>query len=47
MMFADAAFALDFWRTQSPSYPVRSDGRPNRPLTSTTFEIIKITPVQP
>ena len=33
----DAAFM--FWRTQSKVKPLREDGKPNKPLTSTTVEI--------
>ncbi len=38
--FPDAGAALDFWRTQSRTRPYRADGQPNRPLTSTTVEIV-------
>jgi hypothetical protein len=39
--FASPAEALEFWRTTSKINPKRPDGRPNRPLTSTTIEIIE------
>lgn len=31
--------ALDFWRKQSSVKPLRSDGRPNRPLTAFSVSI--------
>lgn len=39
MTFESAGAAGDFWRTQSKTVPLRPDGKPNRPLTSTTVEI--------
>jgi hypothetical protein len=41
--FDDAGQALDFWRTQSTIWPLRSDGKPNRPLTALSAEFIKIS----
>ena len=38
--FADAGAALLFWHTVPVRRPVRPDGEPNKPLTSTTIEII-------
>jgi len=38
--FASSAEALEFWRTVPKIRPIRPDRRPNRPLTSTTIEII-------
>ena len=32
--FDDAADALDYWRQQSATMPLRADGEPNRPMTS-------------
>ena len=40
--FADGGVAMEFWRTQSSVCPYRADGRPNRPLTSTTVELERI-----
>ena len=34
LKFMDAADALDSWRQQSTSLPLRPDREPNRPLTS-------------
>lgn len=36
MRFPDLTAAVEFWRTQSKARPIRADGKPNRPLTSTT-----------
>jgi hypothetical protein len=35
MQFADVGEAFAFWRTRSRRRPLRPDGKPNRPLTST------------
>jgi hypothetical protein len=41
LVFEDVAQALRVWKTPSPKYPRRSsDGRPNRPLTALTVEIV-------
>ncbi len=40
--FADAVTALRFWRRQSKTMPTRPDGKPNRPLTSTTIEVVTL-----
>jgi hypothetical protein len=40
--FADAAEALEFWRTQSRTVPFRDDGEPNRPLTAFTVEMVPV-----
>jgi len=37
--FANAGAAMDFWRTQSLTVPIRPDGRPNKPLTMFSIEI--------
>lgn len=42
MKFADQGEALEFWKTQSKTAPLRPDGQPNRPLTSTTVQIIQV-----
>jgi hypothetical protein len=38
-VFDSQADAIAFWNTVSKCKPVREDGQPNKPLTSTTFEI--------
>ncbi len=38
--FTNPGAAMDFWRTQSLTTPVRSDGSPNKPLTACTIEIV-------
>ena len=43
LRFRDAAEAWRFWRTISRVRPVRPDGKPNRPLTSTTIEILNLS----
>jgi hypothetical protein len=40
--FANHADAWEFWRTQSKVKPLREDGRPNRPLTSTTVQMLVV-----
>lgn len=40
--FQTSTAALEFWRTQSHSVPVRPDGKPNRPLTAITVEIFDL-----
>lgn len=39
MQFENAIDAMEFWRTESKTVPVRPDGRPNRPLTAYTVEL--------
>ena len=41
--FRDVGKAMEFWRTRSKSRPLRADGRPNRPLTSFTVEVARLT----
>jgi hypothetical protein len=36
LVFEDAKRALEFWKQQSPTVPIRPDGKPNRPLTAFT-----------
>lgn len=38
---ASAARAL--WQTQSASVPLRPDGKPNRPLTAFTVDIVQVS----
>ncbi len=43
--FPDFKTAFEFWRQQSPTIPLRPDGKPNRPLTAltVTFERCEAT----
>lgn len=38
--FATGAEALDFWKRVSTVRPKRPDGKPNRPLTAYTVELV-------
>lgn len=38
-VFASFEEAIGVWRQQSTRTPLRSDGRPNRPLTAYTIEV--------
>lgn len=38
--FADVGEAMDYWRRVSTVLPLRPDGKPNRPLTAYTVEIL-------
>jgi len=40
LRFPDAAKAMEFYRRQSKTRRWRSDGRPNRPLTAYSVEIV-------
>jgi hypothetical protein len=40
--FANAAEALGAWRSVHEANPVRPDGKPNRPLTAFTVEIVNL-----
>jgi hypothetical protein len=42
MQFATAGEALEFWKRQSTTKPLREDGRPNRPLTAAHCSIITL-----
>lgn len=42
MRFSSFGEAHELWVTQSTTVPFRPDGRPNRPLTAFTVEIVKI-----
>lgn len=45
IFFADKKEAMEFWKQPSKTHPIRStDGKPNRPLTAYTVEIIEIVP---
>lgn len=39
--FPDAGAAAEFWRQPSRTRPFRPDGKPNRPLTAYTVEIVR------
>jgi hypothetical protein len=40
--FDDPGAAMAFWKTQSRTVPLRDDGKPNRPLTAFTVEIVPL-----
>jgi hypothetical protein len=40
LRFANAAAAMQYWKRVSTVRPIRPDGKPNRPLTAFTVEII-------
>ena len=40
--FRDLKEALEFWKRTSKVQPTRPDGEPNRPLTASTVEIVKL-----
>lgn len=40
MRFADAGEALAYWQRTSKVRPLRPDGKPNRPLTAYTVEVV-------
>lgn len=40
--FSSGREALEYWRTQSKTVPLRPDGKPNRPLTAYTIEIKQV-----
>lgn len=42
MRFADLQEAMAYLKTTPACQPTRSDGRPNRPLTATTWEIVSL-----
>lgn len=42
--YASAVELLDEWRRVRKPDPVRPDGKPNRPLTAFTVEVLRITP---
>lgn len=42
LTFPDGAAAFACWRTVPRSRPFREDGRPNRPLTAYTVEIVSL-----
>lgn len=40
LQFASVREALQAWNTQSRTTPLRDDGRPNKPLTALTVELL-------
>jgi hypothetical protein len=40
--FSSSTEALEHWRRQSVVYPLRPDGKPNRPLTAYTVEVTHV-----
>jgi hypothetical protein len=42
MQYATAGGAMNFWRQQSQTHPLRIDGLPNRPLTAATMMIVSM-----
>lgn len=45
--FPDKESAVHYWEQPSTAIPVRPDGRPNRPMTAYTVEIVPIAGVPP
>lgn len=43
-VFDSATAAVDCWRQQSTVRPMRSDGKPNRPLTAYSIEPVPLNP---
>lgn len=42
LKFPTVSDALQFWNTQSKTRPIRPDGKPNKPMTCTFIEVIKL-----
>ena len=42
MLFDDVGAAMSYWRRRSTVCPTRPDGKPNRPGTAFTVEIITV-----
>ena len=40
--FADLAEQWEFWRHSPECRPIREDGKPNRPLTASNWEIVTV-----
>ena len=41
-VFPSAFDALEYWKRQSTRRPLRDDGKPNRPLTAFTVEVVPV-----
>lgn len=39
LTFSSFEEAVEFWRKQSKTRPLRPDGKPNRPMTAVTVEV--------
>lgn len=46
MIFTDKTEAFKFWKTTSKDLPKRPDGKPNRPLTAYSVEIVDVGQIQ-
>lgn len=42
LLFETAAAAFEYWRQPSKVRPLRDDGKPNRPLTAFTVQIVPL-----
>jgi hypothetical protein len=42
MHYEDAGAALEVWKAVNRNHPTRSDGKPNRPLTAFTVEMVNV-----
>ena len=42
MTFESHSAAIALWKSVHPTHPTRSDGRPNRPLTAFSIEVIEL-----
>ena len=42
MAFRTMRDALDFWQQRSTVMPTRKDGKPNRPLTASSIDIVSL-----
>lgn len=42
LQFDNTVDALECWRAVSTTHPLRPDGKPNRPLTAFTVELVKV-----
>lgn len=47
LQFPNAGAALAAWRTRSTVRPTRDDGKPNRPLTAYTVEVLTVDQARP
>jgi hypothetical protein len=42
LRFPSVGEAMQFWNKQSEVRPLRPDGKPNKPLSATTIEIVSV-----
>lgn len=47
LKFSSLQAAWEFWKQESPTVPRRPDGKPNRPLTCWTIELIEESKLNP